>query len=90
MRLLLDPLPRSFADVERGRLARLNREVETLIVESSLGLGSQFCGFPQEDVWWGWQGVWTGVVTKAKVYSAPTMLEFWGLGSGGKAGKAGR
>ena len=90
MRLVLDPLPRSFAGVELDRLARLNRGIAALIVKSYLGLGVQSCGFPEDDVRRSWWGVWTGVVAETKVYSAPTGLKFWGMGSGGETRKAGR
>src|SRR6266705_6612662 len=90
VRLVLDPLPRSFAGVELDRLDRLNRGTVALIVESYLGLGVQSCGFPEEDVRRGWWGVWARVVAETKVYSAPTRLKFWGVGSGRETRKTGR
>ena len=94
MRLVLDPLPRLFAGVELDRLARLNRGTVALIVKSYLGLGVQSGGFPEEYVRRSWRGLWSGVVAETKVYSAPTRLEFRGVGSrrkaretGGRAGK---
>ena len=89
MRLVLDPLPRSFAGVELDRLARLNRGTVALIVESYLGLGVQSCGLPEDDVRRSWRSVWTRVVTETKVYSAPTRLKFRGVGSGRETRKAG-
>ena len=89
MRLVLDPLPCSFAGVELDRLARLNRGTVALIVESYLGLGVQSCGFPEDDVRRSWWGVWSRVVAQTKVYSAPTMLKFRGVGSGRKARETG-
>jgi len=74
VRLVLDPLPRSFAGVELDRLARSNRGTVAPIVESYLGLGVQFCGFPEDDIRRSQWGVWTGVVAETKVYSAPTRL----------------
>jgi len=60
-----------------------------LIVESYLGLCSQFCRLPQEDVGrCGWS-VGLRVITKTKVYSTPTRLEFWGVGLGREVGKTG-
>ena len=57
-------------------------------MESYLWLGVQSCGSLEDDVRRSWWGVWTGVVAKTKVYSAPTGLEFQGVGSRGKTGKA--
>ena len=90
MCLVLDPLLRSFAGIELDQLARLNRGTVALIVKSYLRLGVQSCGFPEDDVRRSRWGVWTGVVAETKVYSAPTVLNFWGVGSGGKAGETGR
>ncbi len=89
MHLVLDPLPCSFAGVELDRLARLNRGTVALIVESYLGLGVQFCGFPEDDVRRSWWGVWMEVVAETKVYSTPTRLKFRGVGSGSEARKTG-
>src|SRR6266705_2394088 len=89
VRLVLDPLPRSFAGVELDWLARLNRGTVALIVKSYLGLGVQSCGFPEDDVRRSRWGVWTRVVTETKIYSAPTRLKFWGVGSGRKARETG-
>src|SRR6266581_3106443 len=96
VRLVLDPLPRSFAGVELDRLARLNRGTVALIVESYFGLDVQSCGFPEDDVRRSRRSVWTRVVAETKVYSAPTSLKFRGVGSrretrktGGRAGEIG-
>src|SRR6266705_3758236 len=89
VRLVLDPLPRSFAGVELDRLARLNRGTVVLIVKSYLGLGIQSCGFPEDDVRRSWRGFWSGVVAETKVYSAPTRSEFRGVGSGGETRETG-
>src|SRR6266705_1839460 len=89
VRLVLDPLPRSFAGVELDRLARLNRGTVALIVESYLGLGVQPCGLPEEDVRRSRGSVWARIVTETKVYSAPTSLKFRGVGSGRETREAG-
>ena len=89
MRLVLGPLPRSFAGVELDRLARLNRGTVALIVKSYLGLSVQSCGFPEDDVRRSWRGLWARVVAKTKIYSAPTRLKFRGVGSGRKARETG-
>jgi len=67
----------------------LNRGIVALIVESYLGLGVQSCGFPEDDVRRCWWGVWTGVVVETKVYSAPTMWKFRGVGLGREARETG-
>src|SRR6266705_6401346 len=89
VRLVLDPLPRSFAGVELDRLARLSRGTVALIVKSYLGLGVQSCRFPEDDVRGSWRGVWSKVVAKTEIYSAPTRLKFRGVGSGRKARETG-
>jgi len=68
----------------------LNRGTVALIVEPFLWLGVQCRGFPEDDVRRSWWGVWARVVAETKVYSTPTRLEFWGVGSGGEAGETRR
>jgi len=85
----LDPLPCSFAGIKLDRLARLNRGTVTLIMKSYLWLGIQCCQFLEDDVRRSQWGVWTRVVTETEVCSVPTILKFWGMGSGREAGKTG-
>ena len=89
MRQVLDPRPHSFAGVEQDRLARLYRGIVMLIMKAQHWLLVYCCWFPQDDVWGSRRGVWAGIVAVTEVNSTPTILEFWGRGSGGESGQAG-